>query len=211
VVGCGGGPAGIAAAVSAARAGARALLIEQYGSLGGIWTTGLVSYFLDYANKAGLMAEIVRRLESRGARAGGDLGESTNTFDVEQARLLMDELCQEAGVREGRRIHGRQTVTLEDMVAGRQRPDAVCRVTFGIDVHSTDPRAGKGIEPHKARTQPYDIPLGALQARDVQGLWLAGRCISGGFPAHSSYRVTGNAVAMGAAAGAAAAAAAKAM
>ena len=42
-------------------------------------------------------------------------------------------------------------------------------------------------------------------ARDVDGLLLAGRCISGDYIAHASYRVTGNAVAMGEAAGAAAA------
>jgi hypothetical protein len=42
-----------------------------------------------------------------------------------------------------------------------------------------------------------------------RSLVLAGRCISGDFVAHSSYRVTGNAVALGEAAGAAAAVAAK--
>ena len=54
-----------------------------------------------------------------------------------------------------------------------------------------------------------DIPMRALIAKDVAGLLLAGRCISGDFIAHSSYRVTGNAVPMGEAAGVAAALAAK--
>jgi hypothetical protein len=49
--------------------------------------------------------------------------------------------------------------------------------------------------------KPYDIPLRALIAKDVDGLMMAGRCISGDFFAHASYRVTGNAVAMGEAAG----------
>jgi len=49
--------------------------------------------------------------------------------------------------------------------------------------------------------KPYDIPLRALIARDVDGLMMAGRCISGDFISHASYRVTGNAVAMGEAAG----------
>ena len=53
-----------------------------------------------------------------------------------------------------------------------------------------------------------DIPLRALIARDVDGLMMAGRCISGDFIAHASYRVTGNSVAMGEAAGATAAVAA---
>lgn len=52
---------------------------------------------------------------------------------------------------------------------------------------------------------PYDIPYGALVADGVDGLLMAGRCISGDFLAHSSYRVTGNAVAMGESAGRAAA------
>ena len=34
--------------------------------------------------------------------------------------------------------------------------------------------------------KPYDIPLGALIAADVDGLMMAGRCISGDFIAHSS-------------------------
>jgi hypothetical protein len=55
------------------------------------------------------------------------------------------------------------------------------------------------------KVKPYDIPLRALIARDVDGLMMAGRCISGDFIAHASYRVTGNAVAMGEAAGTASA------
>ena len=42
-------------------------------------------------------------------------------------------------------------------------------------------------------------------AADVDGLLMAGRCISGDFIAHSSYSVTGNSVPMGEAAGLAAA------
>jgi len=43
--------------------------------------------------------------------------------------------------------------------------------------------------------------LQSLIAADVDGLMMAGRCISGDFIAHSSYRVTGNSVPMGEAAG----------
>jgi hypothetical protein len=82
-------------------------------------------------------------------------------------------------------------------------------VTFPIDVHSTDPTKTKGIEAKPVKSRPYDIPLRSLIAKDVDGLLMAGRCISGDFIAHSSYRVTGNAVAMGEAAGVCAALAAQ--
>jgi hypothetical protein len=55
--------------------------------------------------------------------------------------------------------------------------------------------------PKNIQMKPYEIPLRALIAKDVDGLLMAGRCISGDFIAHSSYRVTGNAVGMGEAAG----------
>ena len=42
VVVVGGGPAGFAAAVSAARTGAKVALVERYGSLGGLFTNGMV-------------------------------------------------------------------------------------------------------------------------------------------------------------------------
>jgi len=45
VVVCGGGPAGIAAAVSSARTGVSTLLIEKSFCLGGMATSGLLSVF----------------------------------------------------------------------------------------------------------------------------------------------------------------------
>jgi hypothetical protein len=105
------------------------------------------------------------------------------------------------GIREGRRIHGLYTVSREDLVKGAHHADAVCRVSFPVDVHATSPAEGKGYSSEGVRMQPYDIPLRALIAKDVEGLLLAGRCISGDFLAHASYRVTGYAVEVGEAAG----------
>jgi hypothetical protein len=113
------------------------------------------------------------------------------------------------GVRDGRRIHGLYRVSESDLVSGKSHPDAICRVHFPVDVHATDPRRGKAYGEEGIKSRPYDIPLRALIARDVQGLLLAGRCISGDFLAHASYRVTGNAVQMGWAAGVTAALAAR--
>ena len=47
----GGGPAGIAAATAAACSGARTLLVERYGHLGGLATGGMVLYMDDLFDK----------------------------------------------------------------------------------------------------------------------------------------------------------------
>jgi hypothetical protein len=72
----GGGPAGIAAAVAAARAGRRTLLIERYGFLGGMGTAAGVTNFCGlHANVHGNMHRVVQgiasELLSRIDRLGG--------------------------------------------------------------------------------------------------------------------------------------------
>ena len=65
VVVLGGGPAGIAAAVAAARAGRRTLLIERYGFLGGMGTAAGVTNFCGlHANVFGEMHRVVQGVAS---------------------------------------------------------------------------------------------------------------------------------------------------
>jgi flavin-dependent dehydrogenase len=65
VVVLGGGPAGIAAAVAAARAGRRTLLIERYGFLGGMGTAAGVTNFCGlHANVHGGMHRVVQGVAS---------------------------------------------------------------------------------------------------------------------------------------------------
>jgi len=111
--------------------------------------------------------------------------------------------AEQIGVREGRRIEGRYLIQKEDLITGARHPDGVARATFGVDIHAFDRDRNRSetISHGGFKTRPYDIPLRALIAKDVDGLMMAGRCISGDFIAHASYRVTGNAVAMGEAAG----------
>lgn len=105
--------------------------------------------------------------------------------------------AEQIGIREGRRILGRYTVTEEDLMSGRKHDDAICSATFCIDIHSTNPNRGKSFDKGNRSVLPYQIPLRAAQPADIEGLLLAGRCISGDFFSHASYRVTGNSVAMG--------------
>ncbi len=116
--------------------------------------------------------------------------------------LWLVSTAQHIGVREGRRIHGRYTVSEQDVLEGKKQVDAVCRVSYPIDLHrSTPARKGEGSLARFVKSKPYDIPMRALIAKDLDNLLMAGRCISGDFIAHASYRVTGNAVPMGEAAG----------
>ena len=103
--------------------------------------------------------------------------------------------------RRARRLHGRYTLTLEDCFAGRKFPDALCTCSFGIDVHAVSKAMNRNLpagSPLKRRILPYQIPLRSCRAKDLDNLYMAGRCISGTFFPQSSYRVTGTAIGMGA-------------
>ena len=137
----GGGPAGIAAAVAAARAGRRTLLIERYGFLGGMGTAAGVTNFCGlHANIHGQMVRVVRGIASdllaRIDRLGGlsaphlILGKIlAQAYDSAAYKIAADELLSEhrvdilfhalgAGVlmHDERRIHALMVETK----AGRQ-------------------------------------------------------------------------------------------
>lgn len=376
VIVCGAGPAGVTAAISAGRLGAKTLLIESQGCLGGIWTAGLLCLVLDLPGKGGILREIEQRLQAQQALLPR-YGNRAFTYDVEAMKWLLEQMCREAnvdvrlhtritsvvrqgdtlqsvitesasgreafsakvfvdatgngdvgalagcrhdrghpesgktqpatmlaiingvpadargtfghddkvafrerlqsvgfepsyrypslfelpiphhfclminhefgvacdsadditratmrardevrravqalrdlgwtdvrlvvtpshiGLREGRRIHGRYMLTVDDLRAGQRFDDGICLAHNAVDIHALDrqtPHGQGGFMP-----KPYHIPLRSLIAADVDNLALAGRCISGDFFAHGSYRVTGNAVPTGEAAGIAAA------
>jgi len=115
--------------------------------------------------------------------------------------------AEQIGIREGRRVHGLYTVTEHDLIQGSRFEDGVTTVSFNTDVHQLKKdRGNTGY--NRISVRPYHIPLRALIAKDVEGLMMAGRCLSGDFVAHSSYRITGAAVGTGEGAGVTAAVAA---
>ena len=383
VIVCGGGPAGVCAALGSARRGARTLVIERNGCLGGVWTAGLLCWILDGHNKAGIIREITVELAKRNAAFPNRGGNQAVAFDAEQMKRVLEEYCtaagvhvrlntgvaaavtdddgaklaitesksgreawaaaqfidctgdgdfaalaqcrydlgestdsrtqpmsllalvtgvdydqiapfvrrndesgsatkarllaeirraglepsykhpglypiydnlfvlmanheygasalsasdvttatlqarkevhrivdglrslggvwkdlrivataEQIGVREGRRIHGRYKITQDDLIEGKRHHDAVCRVSFGVDVHALRSEDEDRSYRRGVHSKPYDVPLRALIAKDVRRIMMAGRCISGDFIAHSSYRVTGNACVTGEAAG----------
>ncbi len=106
----GGGPGGVAAAISAARLGVKVLLVEALGCLGGTGTSGLVCSWTNMSDGnnmlvQGLFLEILTKMqEKRGLIRKGDpiswgsvLHASTG-INAEVLKIILDDLCLEAGV-----------------------------------------------------------------------------------------------------------------
>jgi FAD dependent oxidoreductase len=104
----GGGNAGCAAAIAAARHGARTLLVERYGFLGGTATAAMVGPWMTFHSSnerivGGIAQEIVERLQRKGASPGhlpdsSDYVATITPFDPEVHKALLLEMMQEAGV-----------------------------------------------------------------------------------------------------------------
>ncbi len=105
VVVVGGGPAGFAAAVCAARQGSSVVLIERYNHLGGLWTGGLVLPVLSTrgAGKDNAWTKVVSGICddtcNRLFQMGMAINEKNPTVDPEACKYVLDEMCREAGVQ----------------------------------------------------------------------------------------------------------------
>ena len=88
----GGGSAGVAAAVSAARAGARVVLAERYGSLGGLATGGLIVLLLTLDDGRGrqVIAGLCQETTERLRRAGGCFHPPSEHWGSDEPALVDD-------------------------------------------------------------------------------------------------------------------------
>ena len=105
VVVVGGGPAGVAAAISAARGGASVILLERYGFLGGLWTGGEV---LPVLNTHGADANgefvtaikgVMHDITSRLFDIGMAINPKAPVVDPEATKYVLAEMLNELNVR----------------------------------------------------------------------------------------------------------------
>lgn len=95
----GAGPAGVAAAVSAARQGADTLLIEQMGEVGGIATEGMMSHWTGNT-QGGIYEEILdRSAELKDAADYGFNGSPRQIINPEHLKTVLLEMLEESGAR----------------------------------------------------------------------------------------------------------------
>jgi hypothetical protein len=98
VVVVGGGPGGIGAALAAARGGAKTVLIERFGCLGGTWTSGILSAIMPYPFVKGYFTEIAQRMTEAGGYHFME-GWGGANYDSETAKYVLDQIVLEAGVK----------------------------------------------------------------------------------------------------------------
>jgi hypothetical protein len=136
---------------------------------------------------------------------------------LEYARFLIDNIpgyensvlggvAIQIGVRETRRIKGEYWLTREDVLSARQFDDAIAQCGAPIEEHHA---GGDTRWEYVPDSGTYGIPYRCLLPQQVDGLLVAGRCLSASHDAHASVRSIGQCLAMGQAAGVAAALATK--
>ena len=101
VIVAGGGPAGCAAAAAAARQGARTLLLEATGSLGGMGTSGLVPAWCPFTDKrrivyGGMAETVLRKCMAEMPHVAPDQLDWT-PIDAEPLKRIYDELVLGSG------------------------------------------------------------------------------------------------------------------
>lgn len=108
------------------------------------------------------------------------------------------------GIRESRHVQGDFVLPVQDLIDGVIPEDNILLSANSIDVHGAMGGPAGGLY-MPIKKNMYGVPYRCLLPKDVEGLLLAGRCISADSPAAGAIRVMPPAMAIGQAAGVAAA------
>jgi hypothetical protein len=157
--------------------------------------------------KRGDDAYALTEAEVDGRRQAISLAAMMKRYAPGFAKAYMVTSGVQIGVRESRRLKGEYFLTTEDVKHGRKFPDVIARGYFPIDIHYPAGKEGykAGASTWWELDDSYDIPYRCCLPQKVDGLLVAGRCISASHEAIGSTRSTGSCMAIGQAVGTAAA------
>ncbi len=116
--------------------------------------------------------------------------------------VRLNSVAPQLGVRSGRRILGRARLMDTDVLGVKKSPQGIARGAWPMERWTSSPRPEMT---YFAERDYYDIPLDCLRAKELDNVFVAGRCLSAETGAMTSARVIGTALATGWAAGTAAA------
>jgi hypothetical protein len=112
---------------------------------------------------------------------------------------FVSHVAPQVGVRESRRIVGRDTLTRADVLAGRKREDGLAHAAWPIELW--EPGGDGARYEYLADDDWYDVPQGCVESGQLMNLLAAGRCMSATHEAMGSARVIGTCLAVGEAVG----------
>jgi len=151
----------------------------------------------------GARAEDLTRAQIEGRRMIPRLAEFCRRYIGGFERAYLAWTAPMVGVRESRRIVGGYVFSGEDVRLAAKFEDAAARSNYPIDIHQPD-RAGTIIV-HPPAGDWYEIPYRCMLPVELDGLLVAGRCVSCTFEGQSAMRIIPTCRALGEAAGVAAA------
>lgn len=191
----GGGPAGVAAAISASRCGKKVILAEQSGQLGGMGTLGNVSIFMGIGNVTGIYREILSEVLTDVELPENHAGSVWPQYNPFVLRHYFNEKMEKEGVdvlfhvsfagalREGNRVTGVVLNTREGLRAieadvvldctgdGRVAIDAGAPYTSGRDEDgATQPMTLMFMMQNTGKPVKRKLPEGCYHYETVEDL-----------------------------------------
>jgi hypothetical protein len=128
-------------------------------------------------------AEYIRDLNLRAVY--GNWSYLKNNLHEKYGLWELDWVAYIAGKRESRRLLGDVILQQQDLQERTEFPDACVTTTWGIDLHYADSLNSMyypGDEFYSwfrhPEIEPYEIPYRCLYSRNIDNLFMAGRCIS---------------------------------
>lgn len=97
------------------------------------------------------------------------------------------------GVRVSRRIYGKYVYTIDDLKSGKKFENPVVISNYPVDIHSS--KKDNSVLEHIM--QDYQFPVEALMSKDIDNLFVVGRCVSADFYAQAALRIIPSCFSMG--------------